>query len=720
MAIVRTQAPVKREERRASPQMETLTLEVVKAFRRVGFKRGDIIFGQVEMEGLCFPYEDLNEDELFNGFFDAIMEVIGPEGSLLVPAFSFSFCRGEIYDPILSPSRLGSFNERFRKMNGVRRSSDPILSVAGIGPHVDTLFKDLPHDCLGKGSFYQRLVPMGAKILTMGKGRSPYTFLHHIEQMLKVPHRFNKIIMGTVEENGRATKQGWLYNVRILADNGSPDFSLLEADAKEAKLCRELPFYSDTIQYLDCQKLYKMVWSKVERDPWYLARGPEGDPAQLDRKKVGIILPPVDLPPDATMEEMINSLWKLPRDILSEGYDAALEALANQIPMTLHEYPSGTQCWTWIVPEKWDCRHACLETLEGRRIFSYSDNPLHVVSYSLPFSGVVSRGELFKHLHVHPKNPGAIPYKFKYYERDWGLSCSQNIKDSLRESYYRVVIDSFFCYGKLKIGEVVAPGTSDESIVLCAHLCHPGMVNDDLSGVVVGLEVMRALRKRRDLRYNYRFLIMPETIGSVAYLSHNENLIPKMKGGLDLDMLGLVNPHALQLSFQGDTEIDQCFEQALKERDPQSFVGAFRTISGCDERQFNAPGVRVPMLSLTRVLPVGHPDWPYPEYHTHLDNPQLINLSSLEESCDVVLKMIDTIEENHVPINNTKGEIFLSRYGLHIDWYTNPAGNKALFDVLYLIDGTRSISEIARISGVSFKDIRRFVNELRRNRLVIL
>jgi len=243
------------------------------------------------------------------------------------------------------------------------------------------------------------------------------------------------------------------------------------------------------------------------------------------------------------------------------------------------------------------------------------------------------------------------------------------------------------------------PGKSGESIVFCAHLCHPAMVNDDLSGVVVGLEVMRELRKRKDLRYNYHFLIMPETIGSVAYLSHNESFIPKIKGGLDLDMLGLSNPHALQFSFQGDSEIDQCFELALKEQGSKASVGAFRTISGCDERQFNAPGVRVPMLSLTRVLPVDHPDWPYPEYHTSLDTPQLTSLSCLEESRDLILKMIETIEDNRVPINNYKGEIFLSRYGLHIDWYTNPDGNKAFFDVLYLIDGTRSISEIARDSS---------------------
>ncbi len=250
----------------------------------------------------------------------------------------------------------------------------------------------------------------------------------------------------------------------------------------------------------------------------------------------------IQLPENASMEELISALWRLPRDIVSDGYDIALRALSTQVPMTVHEYPTGTECWTWLVPEKWTCQEAWLETLDGRRLFSYADNPLHVVSYSLPVDREVSREELFEHLHVHPELPDAIPFVFKYYERDWGLCCSKKLKESLRDDRYRVVIRSDFSYGTLKVGEVIVPGKSSETFVLCAHLCHPAMVNDDLSGVVVGLKVMQELLKRRDLRYTYRFLILPETIGSVAYLSHHEELIPKMIGGLFLEMLGLKYP----------------------------------------------------------------------------------------------------------------------------------------------------------------------------------
>ena len=193
-----------------------------------------------------------------------------------------------------------------------------------------------------------------------------------------------------------------------------------------------------------------------------------------------------------------------------------------------------------------------------------------------------------------------------------------------------MVIRTAFSYGTLKVGEVIAPGTGQECIVLCANLCHPVQVNDDLTGVVVGIDIMRELLRRHDLRYTYRFLIVPEKIGTIAYLSQNEQLIATMKGGLFLEMLGKEHPHALQLSFCGTTEIDRCFTMAVKQRDPGEWTGPFRSHILNDAVQFNSPGVRVPMLSLSRVLPNSHPDWPYREHHSNFDTPDAVSLKRLE------------------------------------------------------------------------------------------
>jgi aminopeptidase-like protein len=255
--------------------------------------------------------------------------------------------------------------------------------------------------------------------------------------------------------------------------------------------------------------------------------------------------------------------------------------------------------------------------------------------------------------------------------------------------------------------------------LLCAHLCHPAMVNDDLSGVVVGIKVMQALLSRKDLHYTYRFLILPETIGSVAYLSHHEEMIPSMVGGLFLEMLALDNPHALQLSFSGSSRVDRCLTRVLDQTDADGWVGAFRTVVGNDERQFNSPGVRVPMLSLSRVQRRGSARWPYyPEYHSSLDTPERASFERLNQSKDLVLKMVDALEGDLVPVNRFKGEIFCSRFGLHIDAYENPEGNRALFDIIFHIDGTKSLADIASVCGVSVESVSDVVDRLRQVGLV--
>ena len=399
----------------------------------------------------------------------------------------------------------------------------------------------------------------------------------------------------------------------------------------------------------------------------------------------------------SNMLDLIYELWFLRRDLISDGYDFALKRLVAETAgkMIVHEYPTGEPCWTWRVPEKWTCSAAYLETLDGRRLIDAADHPLHVVSYSLPFEGVVSREELLRHLHVHPRLPHAIPFVFKYYERDWGLCASRILRDSLDEASYRVVIRSQFTPGALKVGELIIPGQSEQTFVLAAHLCHPAMVNDDLTGVLVGLEAAQALLAGPQPYYTYRLLIVPETIGSLAYLSHNEPLLPKMVGGLFLEMLGNDSPHALQGSFQPQSQVDRCFRATLPALDSHSYSAPYRTVINNDERQFNAPGVRVPMLSLSRVEPPGSSSWPYAEYHSSLDTPAIVTEDRLQASVQVVLELIEAWERNQYVVNAFKGEVFCSGYGIWIDYHTNPEGHRRLFEILERCDGERTVADIA-------------------------
>ncbi len=695
--------------------------DIVSALRASGVHRGDVLFVHVSLGRLGMP-PVAKMEEASALMIGALEEAIGADGTLLVPTYTYSIGKGEVFDVDKSPSTIGPLTEYFRRLPGAIRSADPMLAVSGRGPRAKELLTGLPHTCYGPGSIYERLRRLNAKICTIGLDLHWATFRHHIEELAGVPFRFRKMFHGTVVEGGETRRELWIYSAAPRLPNCRPNGQPLAKLVQAAGVATIAPLGRGQLCTVDAAAYFDYAVDAFRRDPWLAAEGPPLTREELmaaEDARVGVLPPAVPVEPGASMMELMRALWMFPRDIVSTGYDAALEALSAQLPMTVHTYPTGTACWTWFIPEKWTCREAWLETMDGRRLFAYSDHPLHVVSYSLPFEGEVNRATLFEHLHVHAKRPDALPFVFKYYERDWGLCCTQRQRDQLTDEHYRVVIRTESSYGALKVGEAVVRGQREDSFVLCAHLCHPAMANDDLSGVVVGLEVMRRLQRRKNLRYTYRLLLLPETIGSIAWLSHNTRLRPMLRGGLFLEMLGLSNPHALQLSYHGATEFDRCIRQIIKESDPLSWVGEFRKVIGNDERQFNAPGVRIPMLSLSRVLPRDNPGWPYPEYHSSDDNIALVNEKSLEESVELVIKIIDGIEADLVPSNLYQGEVFCSRYGF-AQSFVEPEDFRSFLDVMYLIDGRHSISEIAEKASISRSAVDRYVRVMSQNGLVEL
>lgn len=423
--------------------------------------------------------------------------------------------------------------------------------------------------------------------------------------------------------------------------------------------------------------------------------------------------------PNTDIEDMARVLAPLPRHLVSDGYDAALDALASRFPMRIHAYPTGISAVTWIVPERWLCREAALETLDGQKIFSAEDNLLHVVSYSLPFSGTVSREELFAHLHTPPapaavRCPDAIPFVFKYYDRDWGLCCSARQKAALTADTYRVRIDSAFSAGAVKVGEVLVTGQRKDCIVFCAHLCHPGQFNDGLSGVLAGLKLTERLQRRSNLRYSYRMLILPETIGSACWLSHNPDVIPQLKGGLFLETLATAYPHVLMHSNQPTSWFDRLCTVVLRHENAGNtdvpFLGSLLN----DERMFNATGIQCPMCSLMRVAPRSDDLWPYATYHTSLDVCENADFANLEKSIDLLEQIVNATEADCVPRPLWQGELFVSRYN-GLDYERD---GKILREITYSMDGKRSINDIAQLRNADFFEIKRVLDILAEEGLV--
>jgi aminopeptidase-like protein len=231
---------------------------------------------------------------------------------------------------------------------------------------------------------------------------------------------------------------------------------------------------------------------------------------------------------------------------------------------------------------------------------------------------------------------------------------------------------------------------------------------------------MKTLLARPQPHYTYRLLILPETIGSVAYLSHNETMIPHMPAGLFLEMLGNDSPHALQGSFLPASQADRCLVSAMRGLDPQGYTAPYRTVIGNDERQFNAPGVRVPMLSLSRVEAAGSPTRPYREYHSSLDTPAIVTPGRLEDSLRVVLGLIEAWENNFYVVNRFKGEVFCSGYGIWIDYRQNPEGHRRLFEIMERCDGECTVADIAIELDIPFHAVWEVVSLLREKELVSL
>ena len=693
----------------AASQPHYTKTDLVAALRAAGVRSGQTVFTHSNIGFFGIPAEGRDRASADRLVLEAFQEVLGPEGTLIVPVYTYSFCKREIFDPAATPSTCGPWSEFVRTQPGVLRSLDPIFSVAALGARADELTRDMPAECFGPDSFWDRLFKVDGVICNLNVWVIS-TFIHYVEKKLKVPYRFDKLFPGVFSENGVQRRGAAIFFCQDMT-NADTRVATEPFDelALETGLARKISVGRGHITAISARNMARLIEETLPVRPHFLIEsGRHGNAPVLLRRTHEF---DIKLPINASMMEMIEGLYQLPRDIVSDGYDVAMAALAKQLPLTIHEFPTGTGCLTWIIPEKWTCKEAFLETLDGRRLFSYDDHPLHVVSYSLPFEGIVSREELLNHLHVHPLMPDAVPFIFKYYERDWGLCCTRQTRDSLQDAQYRVVIRTEFSYSTLKVGEFILPGETDESIVLCAHLCHPGQINDDLSGVVVGMEVMRRLMNQPKQRYTYRLIILPETIGSAAWISRHEHLIPKLVGGIFLEMLARNNAFTLQQTFPGGTELDRCFELAVKHAAPDSRVIPFMCMN--DERQFNAPGVRVPMAALYRILPEGHPDWPYREYHSDHDNISHISPGLLEESCNLVMTMLGVLEKNTVPEALFKGELFMSRYGLHVDWYMDRQANEQFFNILYRFDGTRTLASIATELGIPFQSVSTVAEKLK-------
>ena len=419
------------------------------------------------------------------------------------------------------------------------------------------------------------------------------------------------------------------------------------------------------------------------------------------------------------LKPLLEKIYPLHRTLASQGLDEALDIVGSALPasanFSIETYNSGDAIWTWKVPERYVVHEAFLETESGKRVIDFADNFLHVVSYSLPIDKTLAWDELEPHLFYNKDRPWAIPWHFKFYQRDWGFCLAKNDFDDLpRDARYRAVIRSEFLSDPEDGGFRVGVGTQHPEdgivseageILISSHICHPMQANDDAAGVVTAVEVAQRLAENPlpAGSMSVRYWFGPETIGTIAYLAHNEALIPQMKGGIFIEMTGNQNAIAWHHTRQHDHLLDRITKYVLRER--KHVERNFAEFPPNDERVINGPGVNVPCISINR--------WPYDEYHTTDDNPDIIHEEMLQDAADVVEEIVRIFGTNYIPKRKFRGPLFLSGYGLWVDWRDNFILNRSFEKIMMSFEGQHSIFDIAEDVGLDYWVVREYVEKFR-------
>ena len=395
-------------------------------------------------------------------------------------------------------------------------------------------------------------------------------------------------------------------------------------------------------------------------------------------------------------------LYPICRSITGDGIRQTLAMIENKIPLQISEVPSGTQVFDWMVPKEWNVRDGYIKDGAGRRIVDFQQSNLQLLNYSVPMNARMPLSELKEHLFTLPDHPDWIPYRTSYYRPKWGFCLSHKQMLALQDQEYEVCIDSTLEDGHLTYGEYYIPGRSKDEVLISCHACHPSLANDNLSGLTVATSLAQLLAEK-DLRYSYRFLFIPGTIGAITWLAQNRETAANIKHGLVLTCIGDAGGFHYKKSRRGDAEIDRTVAHLLQHCGEPSEVLEFSPY-GYDERQYCSPGFNLPVGCLMRSV------WgTFPEYHTSADNLQFIKPLQLAKSLRLCVGVVNTLE-NNLRYKNLQPycEPQLGKHGLYRS--TGGSGiseqvNASLW-VLNLSDGAHSLLDIAERSGLPFATLR--------------
>ena len=419
-----------------------------------------------------------------------------------------------------------------------------------------------------------------------------------------------------------------------------------------------------------------------------------------------------------------DELFGICRSITGQGIQKTLRLIQKKYKdLRIINFKSGQKAFDWKIPKEWNISDAYILDPNNKKIIDFKINNLHLVGYSIPINKLISKKELIKKFHYIKNQKYAIPYVTSYYNLNWGFCVTYDffkkfLKQYNKKDKFRVVIKSSFKKnGKLSLGELLIKGKKKQEILVSTYICHPSMANNELSGPIVSMSLIEYFKKKKQPEYSLRFLFVPETIGSISYLSKNlKKLQNYVLGGYNLTCIGDDRQHSCMFSKYKDSPSDLALIKAYKKLKIKNYKVHSFLDRGSDERQYNSPGINLNIASIFRTK-----YWNYPEYHTSLDNFDLVTLKGVRGGFNVAKNAINILLKEIYPKYSLLCEPQMSKRKLYPNVSKKNIKNtfKSYLDFVQYADGKNTLKDICKYTNIKLDKGKKIYNVLIKEKILI-
>lgn len=508
---------------------------ILEAFKKAGLRSDDTVFVTTSLGMLGLAEGINNGDELNQLFFDLLKEYFGQTGNVIVPTYSYTFGRStatelQRFDPQTTPAEVGPFPEFFRKQPGVLRSLDPMMSVAGFGPLISDLFKDIPATSYGEDSIFARLTRISAKCCSIGLGPNWMPFIHYADWLCRAPFRYDKLFKGLLQSEDSLIQTSWLYTVPLLHPASHSTGHKIAALAEKAGIWQFAELGRARVYVADYRRYFDFTLEQLKKDQWMTADGPPEDPIKLEEQRV----PPgkLTVATSATSEEIMLAAAKLHRACVSDNANNLLEKLCEAWQLNRRSFFTGGNCLDWVIPERWQLLNAEIRNGSNQKTFLSEILSERVIAYSLSRQQSIKKNDLIKHIKQLPDDHTKAIYHDALLNRDWGFSLSAEEIAQIPDETLSLDLQTGFSFGQLDIA--FTPSSKNQALLLLIGYINGPAGGRDLLSAWAAHEVYQKLNNSsRHTNIACTLLILPGPAGFAAWLYSNAHLRHRIIGAIE-------------------------------------------------------------------------------------------------------------------------------------------------------------------------------------------